>query len=89
MGSIGLEESNVWLICGDAFEQMKLIPSKSIDLILTYPPYDNTAYMQGLNYEQKLFLAKEFERVLKQTGNLSLFCSYEDKWKWYNILTRA
>ncbi|MEM5879637.1 MAG: hypothetical protein QXU74_04070 [Candidatus Aenigmatarchaeota archaeon] len=38
---MGLEESNVWLICGDAFEQIKLIPSESIDLILTDPPYDN------------------------------------------------
>jgi|GEM_PF-1259267 DNA modification methylase len=85
---MGLEESNIWLICGDAFEQIKLIPSESIDLILTDPPYDNTVYMQGLSYEQKTFLAKEFKRVLKQSGNLALFCGYEDKWKWYNILTR-
>ncbi|MEM5802629.1 MAG: DNA methyltransferase, partial [Candidatus Aenigmatarchaeota archaeon] len=86
---MGLEESKVWLICEDAFEQIKLIPSESIDLILTDPPYDNTAYMQSLSYEQRIFLAKEFKRVLKQTGNLALFCGYEDKWKWYNILTRA
>ncbi|MEM5829742.1 MAG: hypothetical protein QW040_03760 [Candidatus Aenigmatarchaeota archaeon] len=77
---MGLEESNVWLICGDAFEQIKLIPSESIDLILTDSPYDNTAYMQGLSHKEKIFLAKEFKRVLKQTGNLALFCGYEDKW---------
>ncbi len=68
---MGLEESNIWLICGDAFEQIKLIPSKSIDLIITDPHYDNTAYMQGLSHEQKHFLAKEFKRVHQKIGLLS------------------
>jgi len=73
---------------GDAFKLIKEIPDNSIDLIFTDPPYDGTKHMDELTDKQKEEMAKEFYRVLKPTGNLALFCGYEDKWKWYNILTR-
>jgi DNA modification methylase len=33
------EEMKNQVICGDALEMMKKIPDKSIDLVLTDPPY--------------------------------------------------
>ena len=73
---------------GDAFKLIKEIPDNSVDLILTDPPYDRTEYMDSLSDSQKEEIAKEFYRVLKDSGNLALFCGFEDKWKWYNILTK-
>jgi DNA modification methylase len=73
---------------GDAFKLIKEIPDNSIDLILTDPPYDGPNYMPSLTDNQKEEMAKEFYRVLKDSGNLALFCGFEDKWKWYNILTK-
>lgn len=35
------------LICGDCFENLKKIPDKSIDLILTDPPYNIAKYSTG------------------------------------------
>lgn len=75
------------LLCGDAFEEIKKLKTNSIDLVLTDPPYDNTNYMEGLAGVQKRVIAEEFKRVLKPTGNIALFCGYEDKWKWYNIFS--
>ena len=72
---------------GDAFELIKEVPDSSIDLILTDPPYDRNLYMKSLTDEQKQLMAKEFNRVLKPTGNIALFCGYYDKWKWFNYLT--
>jgi DNA modification methylase len=72
---------------GDAFELIKEIPDKSIDLVFTDPPYDQTEYMAELPDNKKKEIGKEFYRVLKRTGNLAIFCGYIDKWKWYNILT--
>jgi len=72
---------------GNAFELIKEIPDKSIDLILTDPPYDGTKYMKSLSENEKRTMALEFKRVLKDTGNIALFTGYNDKWKWYNILS--
>jgi DNA modification methylase len=74
--------------CGDAFELIKTVGDRSIDLILTDPPYDAaTEYMDRLTDEQKKTMAKEFKRVLNDHGNIALFCGYIDKWKWFNILS--
>lgn len=71
---------------GDCFEIMKEIDSKSVDLILTDPPYSYTRYMTGVTGMQMKRAAKEFKRILKNTGNLLLFCGFWDKWKWYDTL---
>jgi len=52
------------VICGDCLEVMKDIPDKSIDLVLTDPPYKTEfIYLYGE-------LAKEGKRVLKNGGLL-------------------
>ena len=38
-----IKEDNLWLMKGDCLERMKKIPSGSVDLILTDPPYGTTA----------------------------------------------
>ena len=55
------------IIQGDCLEVMKGIPDKSIDLVLTSPPYDNLRTYKGytFNFEG---IAKEIYRVLKDGG---------------------
>ncbi len=69
---------------GDSLEVLKKIPSNSISLILTDPPYHATKkkniYGDTLFKEDKHYLqwmssyAKEWRRVLKQNGSLFCFC---------------
>jgi len=55
------------IICGDCLEVMKGIPDKSVDMILTSPPYDNLRDYKGytFNFEG---IAQEIYRVLKDGG---------------------
>jgi DNA modification methylase len=69
------KENTITLNCGDSKEFLKTIPSDSIDLIITSPPYNI-----GKEYEQKrnidYYLSNqdktinELVRILKVTGNL-------------------
>ena len=55
------------VICSDCLEVMKDIPDKSIDMVLTSPPYDNLRDYKGytFNFEG---IAQEIYRVLKEGG---------------------
>lgn len=55
------------VIQGDCLEVMKDIPDKSVDMVLTSPPYDNLRDYKGyiFNFEG---IAKEIYRVLKDGG---------------------
>ena len=77
-------------IKGDAFKLIKDIPDNSIDLILTDPPYDKTQHIRTgrLTNGQKLFMAKEFFRVLKKSGSIFMFVGMTDKFDWYNALSK-
>jgi DNA modification methylase len=59
------------LICGDAAEELKGIPSNSVDLIVTSPPYGTIRkskdYMDIYDFEG---IAKELFRVLKDGGTV-------------------
>ena len=69
------------LICGDSLIELKKIPDKSIDLIVTDPPYnlnkdygnnqDKLEFDEYLDFSRKwLFEAK---RVLKDDGTIYVF----------------
>jgi len=70
-----LESNIITLKCGDSNEFLSTIPSNSVDLIITSPPYNI-----GKKYEEKknidIYLTEqdrvivELVRVLKNTGNL-------------------
>ena len=74
-------DKSINLILGDALEELKKIPSNSIDLIVTDPPYNlNKDYgltKDNLEFEEYLeFLRiwlKEAVRVLKNSGTLYVF----------------
>jgi len=55
------------VIQGDCLEVMKDIPDKSIDMVLTSPPYDNLRDYKGYTFDFE-GIAKEIYRVLKDGG---------------------
>ena len=55
------------VIQGDCLEVMKTIPDKSIDMILTSPPYDNLRDYKGYTFDFE-GIAKELYRATKQGG---------------------
>ena len=55
------------VIQGDCLEVMKDIPDKSIDMVLTSPPYDNLRDYNGYSFDFE-GIAKEIYRVLKDGG---------------------
>jgi len=55
------------VIHGDCLEVMKNIPDKSVDMILTSPPYDNLRTYNGYTFDFE-GIAKEIYRVLKDGG---------------------
>ncbi|MEG1835841.1 MAG: site-specific DNA-methyltransferase [Oscillospiraceae bacterium] len=82
---------------------MKTIPDKSIDLILTDPPYNIAQYSTGnialpgrealnndiaewdtVDLNPKDFL-EDFKRILKPTGNIFIFTSYNQIGKWHEV----
>lgn len=69
-----LDEITEWTdminnVChGDCIDFMRLIPDKSIDLVLTSPPYDNLRnYCGDLDWDFKN-TAKQIKRILKNGG---------------------
>lgn len=59
------------LIHGDCLEKMKHIPSETIDLVVTSPPYDNLrSYNSTVEWNFEIFktISKELFRVIKQGG---------------------
>lgn len=52
---------------GDCLEFMRQIPDRSIDLILTSPPYDNLRNYKGYTFDFEN-TAKELYRILKDGG---------------------
>lgn len=82
------------ILCGDCVEVMRTFPSKSVDLVITDPPYSTpviTAFgrqkvknvadlsIQGHFYD---IIKDEFERITKENGRVIFFC--DDKF--YPIL---
>lgn len=75
------------IICGDCFEVMKAIPDKSIDLVLTDPPYGQSlGYGRGqlreryiINDDNLLWLpqfSSEIFRVLKENTETAIFMQW-------------
>lgn len=64
--------SNIQLYQGDCLEVMKNIPDKSVDLVLTDPPYGTTA----CKWDSVIPLEpmwKELKRIIKKNGAIVLF----------------
>ena len=88
---------------GDSSKLIKEIPSESVDLILTDPPYNLAPYSTGnmkfswraeinndlAEWDQVSFnpadWLDEFKRILKPTGNLFSFTSYNMLGPWHQV----
>ena len=86
----------------DNRDMIKTVPDKSIDLILTDPPYNIAKYSSGniilpnrtpinndiaqwdLEEVNPLDYVEEFKRILKPSGNIFIFTSYNSIGKWHS-----
>lgn len=82
------------IICGDSLEVMEEIPDKSIDMVLTDPPYNisrpnnfttmGSACRQGMDFGEwdKNFSLQpyimQFPRILKENANVVIFNSWQN-----------
>lgn len=55
------------ILCGDAVEVLKKIPSNSVDLVVTSPPYDDIRTYNGFSLNLPA-VGKELNRILKDGG---------------------
>ena len=55
------------IYCGDCLVEMPKIPDKSIDMVLTSPPYDNLRDYKGYTFDFE-GIAKELYRIIKDGG---------------------
>ena len=61
------------LILGNSVEKLKELPSESVDMILTSPPYDKLRhYNHTLEWNFEVFkeIARELSRILKKNGTI-------------------
>lgn len=94
-------KNNYKIYLGDSYKLIKQIPTNSINLILTDPPYNLSPYSTGnikLSWRKEINndladwdrtefkpsdWVKEFKRILKPTGNIFAFTSYNLIGKWH------
>jgi site-specific DNA-methyltransferase (adenine-specific) len=55
------------LTCGNCLDILKNIPSESVDMVMTSPPYDNLREYHGYSFDFEN-VAKELYRVVKKGG---------------------
>jgi DNA modification methylase len=61
------EEPNIKIYNGDCLEVMKELPDKSIDLVLTSPPYDDLRSYETFTFDFEN-IAKELFRIIRDGG---------------------
>lgn len=92
-----LEESLNTTFHRDAVELLSEIPTSSIDLIVTDPPYNKDKYYAGekfsasdnMSYEAWLETwMKNCKRILKETGSIYICCDWQSSIPVYNVLSR-
>ncbi len=94
--------TDLTLLQGDCRTLLPRVPDRSVDLLLTDPPYNLSPYSTGnmqfswradinndlAEWDRHFDPAEfktEFLRVLKPTGNLFAFCSYNMLGRWHEI----
>jgi len=66
------EEPNIQIYLGDCLEVMKELPDKSVDLVLTSPPYDNLRTYDSFNFDFES-IGVEIYRIIKIGGTSNLY----------------
>lgn len=74
------------LLQGDCLELIKSIPDKSINVILTDPPYKYLKYQKlEVDFDEKIFFSHA-KRILKPNGFIILFGRGASFYRWNTIL---
>lgn len=68
------KDDNLWLMKGDCLERMKEIPSGSVDMILTDPPYGTTACKWDSIIPLET-MWKQLKRIIKPNGTIVMTAS--------------
>lgn len=80
------------VICSDCLEVMKGIPDKSIDLVLTDPPYITTNEKWDKKEVVNEELSNELLRIAKDSCSLYVWCGIGEKSqsliRWFSIFNR-
>lgn len=63
------------VLCGDCFELLDKIEPRSVDLILSDPPYGKTQNEYDEKEIDTVELFKQYNRVVKETGVIVLTCA--------------
>ncbi len=66
------------IICGDCVDVMKKMPSNSIDLVVTSPPYDSVRKYNGFSYDLHK-TGEELFRILKDGGIIAMVIQDQTK----------
>ena len=66
-----IEKNKNTITLGDCLEVMKQIPDKSIDLVLTDPPY-------GISFQSNMRVMSEKFNILENDDNNSRFSAYKE-----------
>jgi len=66
------------VICGDCVDVLKTIPSESVDIVVTSPPYDGVRKYNGFSYNLHE-TGKELFRVLKKGGIVTMVIQDQTK----------
>jgi site-specific DNA-methyltransferase (adenine-specific) len=72
--------SEIKLMLGDCLTEMRKIPDKSIDLVLTDPPYGELGY----EWDREINIIPEVERLLNDNGQLVVWGNFKNQVKIYN-----
>jgi len=89
------KEMKLTLIHGDCFNILPKIPTNSMDLILTDPPYNRGKFEHYDGLPDKEFWQymekwlKESFRILKEDGHLYFTCSQEQIWQYKEIAEKV
>ena len=77
---------------GDCKKLLKFFPSDSVDLIICDPPYLSTKEKWDKNEVFNEELIKELYRLLKETGNIYVWCGIGEKSqsliRWFSLLRK-
>ena len=93
------KDDQFWLMKGDCLERMKEIPSGSVDMVLTDPPYSITACKWDSIIPLE-FMWRELYRIVKGVSTITMtasqpftsklissnFTDYKYNWVWYKNL---
>ena len=66
------------ILCGDAVEIMKTLPSSSIDIVVTSPPYDRIRDYKGFSLDLSA-AGQEMHRILKDGGIVAMVIQDQTK----------